>query len=171
MIGVDLFVSCGAEVDSYRNTALDVFRRIEQMFDRELNVPLAIGNWDFRIDNPRVVQAGGLAARSLDMVQRTNAMIAIFGQGLPRITCQEIREAFRQRQAGASVEVWLFLDRQLRGRPHADFVSRIRREFHEQIVFGEYTSELDFQAMLFTTLIPYLLRRLRQAPVPMSEAS
>jgi len=98
-------------------------------------------------------------------------MIAVFGESLPRITCQEIRQAFRLRQDGTPVDVWVFLNRQLRRRRHMDFISRIKRQFHEQVVFAQYESELDFQATLFTTVTPYLVRRLVQAPIPLGEPS
>ena len=171
MVGVDIFISCGAEVERYREIGHNALVQIEHMFRYELDVPLAIGNWDFRRDAPRIVVPGGLATRSLSMVERTNAMIAIFGAALPQITCQEIRKAFRLRQAGNPVEVWLFLSQQLRSRRHTDFLARIRRDFGQQVVFAQYGDELEFQAKLFTSVIPFLLTRFRQAAVPIGDPS
>lgn len=171
MIGVDIFISCGDEVATYRDVGQAVFRSLEHMFRNELEVPLAIANWDFRADAPRVVRAGDLAARSLAMVERSNALIAIFGADLPKITCKEIRRAFSLRQRGSPVDIWVFLDRGNRSRRHAEFVARIKRQFHEEIIFTLYESELDFQAKLFTTLTPYLFRRFMQAPVVLGETA
>lgn len=170
MLALDVFISGGDEIESYRNIGLEVLRHLQQMFQKDIGVPLAIGTWDFRIDPPTVVRAGALAARSLSMVDRTNCIVVVFGSQLPKITCREIRHAFELRSRGQQVEVKVFLNRQLKTRSHGDFLRRIRGKFREEVVYSQYESELDFQAKLFTTLTPMVIGKLREAGIPLGVA-
>ena len=167
MLGLDVFISGGDEVAPYRSVGMDVIRHLQQMFQKDLNVPIAIGTWDFRIDPPAVVPAGTLAARSLSMVERTNCIVVVFGAQLPKITCREVRHAFELRRRGDRVEVKVFLSRQHRTRSHSDFLRRIKKKFHEEVVYSQYESRLDFQAKLFTTLTPFVIGKMREAGMPL----
>ena len=170
MLGLDVFISGGDEVAPYRTVGMEVLRHLQQMFQKDLNVPLAIGTWDFRIDPPAVVPPGTLAARSLSMVERTNCIVVVFGAQLPKVTCQEVRHAFKLRQRGERVEVKVFLSRLRRTRSHSDFLRRIKTKFHEEIVYSQYESKLDFQAKLFTTLTPFVIEKMREAGITLGAA-
>jgi hypothetical protein len=170
VLGLDVFISGGDEVASYRSVGMDVLRHLQQMFQKDLNVPLAIGTWDFRIDPPAVVPPGTLAARSLSMVEQTNCIVVVFGAQLPKITCREVRHAFVLRQRGERVAVKVFLSRQHKTRSHSEFLRRIKRKFHEEVVYSQYDNRLDFQAKLFTTLTPFVIERIREAGLPLGAA-
>jgi hypothetical protein len=137
------------------------------MFQKTMDVPISITNWDYRIDPPMVVPGGAVATRSLQMVERSNALIAVFGAAVPDITCQEIRQAFQLRQQGNPVEVWTFLNPDAKTDDHDAFLEAIRAEFGVDIVYAPYKDPLEFQAKMFTTLIPYLLKRIADAGVPL----
>lgn len=167
MIAVEVFISGGADTDECRDVSLAVIRHLQQMFQKTMGVPISIGNWDYRIDPPAVVPGGAVATRSLQMVERSNALVAVFGAAVPEITCQEIRQGFQLRSEGNSVEVWTFLNPDAKTEDHETFLRNINEEFGVQIVYTPYRNLLEFQAMLFTTMIPYLLRRIEDAGVPL----
>lgn len=171
MIRTEIFVSGGAEIDELRNVSLEAFRRLEHMFIHELGTELSIGNWDFRIDAARVVPRGALALRSLQMVEMSQACVGIFGTECPDVTTQEIRHCFELRRDGERVEVFVFVNPDLRTAEHDDFFAAIRDEFGEQVVWAPYYSALEFQAALITTLVPYLIRRLGINLAPLGEAA
>lgn len=159
MLEVAVMISNGENEDPYRDCAKRVIERLNHMFRQDLNQALYVTNWDYRLDPPGVVPAGDLAVRSLSMVTRSEALVAIFGSTVPDITAQEVRRAFEKRRRGTSMPVWTFLNPGLKGHRHETFVEEIRNDFNEQIVWAHYTDLLDFQGLLFTTLTPYLLKR------------
>ena len=103
-------ISNGADTNRYRDIAVNVAADVAHLFTYELGQPVGIRQWDYRRDNPRVVPAGALAARSLSMVERSECLLAILGATVPNITSQEVIRAFERRQAGERVDFWLFLN-------------------------------------------------------------
>jgi hypothetical protein len=170
VLGLDVFISGGDEVASYRNIGLNVIQHLQQMFQKDLNIPVAIGTWDFRLDPPGVVAAGTLSARSLSMVERTNCIVVVFGGDLPKLTCKEVRHAFKLRERGNDVEVKVFLSRLHRTRSHSDFLRRLKQRFHEEVVYAQYDSRIDFQAKLFTTLMPFVMKKMAAAGITVTAA-
>jgi hypothetical protein len=160
VIRIEIFISGGGEIDALRDVAADALRRLEHMFFHELRVELSIGNWDFRVDSPRIVPSGQLATRSLQMVDLSHAAVAIFGSECPHVTTQEIHHCFELRRDGARVEVFVFVNPELRTDEHDAFFRSIDDEFGEQIVWAPYRTELELQAGVLTALTPYLLRHL-----------
>lgn len=160
MIDVRIMTSNGADTNRYRDVVNDVLVRMNHMLSNELTLDVTLTNWDYRQDVPRLVPAGELAARSLNMVDRAEALLAIFGRRLPSITCAEIRRAFERRQHGEQCEVWVFLNRDRVTGEHRRFFDELAVEFGEEIVYAHYSNTLDFQARLFTTLVSFVLRRL-----------
>jgi hypothetical protein len=159
LIEVAVMISNGDDTNMFRDRALDVVRRLHHMFVHQMGVGLGITNWDYRLDPPGIVPAGTLATRSLSMVDRSEALLAIFGPTVPTITSEEVWRAFERRRSGEQAEVWTFLNPDQKTSDHDAFVERICSEFGEQVVWANYRDELDFQGRLFTTLLPYLLGR------------
>jgi hypothetical protein len=160
VISIEIFISCGDEVDDLRNVGNDVLRRLDHMLTNEMNLgEVVVRNWDFRLDAPRVVDPGHLATRSLRMVEKSNALVAIFGAELPIITQQEIRRVCEMRRDGLDVEVFVFVDHALRTPEQAQFFAELANDYAQQIVYAQYQTELEFQAGLFTALTPFVLRR------------
>src|SRR5439155_12507474 len=157
-VELDLFISCGSDVNKYRDLGRGTFKLLEDTF-LEMAVPLYIRNWDYRTDPPRVVPVGAVAARSLNMVDRSHGLIAIFGSTLPRVTCAEIREMFDRRRRGQRVEIWVFVNPDKKTQEHAGFFEQVKKEFGEEIIYSLYRSPTDFQGMLFRTLIPFIFGR------------
>lgn len=156
---VKIFISCGSDVDRYRDTGKAAFETIEHMFEHELDYPIAVRSWDFRLDAPRIVRPEDMAARSLAKVEGAYAMVGIFGRRCPGITQREIRRAFELRRDGAEVEVLVFVNPNTKESAHDTFIREIRDEFGEQIVYQPYRNRLEFQARFLSALIPLLLKK------------
>ncbi len=165
MLDVALMISNGADTDPFRDLAGTVAAAVAHVFTYELEEVVVIRDWDYRMDNPRVVPAGALAARSLSMVEKSECLLAIFGPTVPMITSQEITRAFERRQAGEQVDFWLFLNPDQKNADHNAFLDGIAARFGERIVYSEYRSEMEFQARAMTTLFAYVARRLFLRPV------
>lgn len=166
MIRVEIFISCGAEVEKFRDIGNGVLRLLDHMFANEMDQEVAVRTWDFRNDAPRVVQAGELAARSLTMVGRSQGLVAIFGEEVPEITQKEIQEAFELRRHGREVSVWIFLDPEKKAAKLEEFLESIRNDFGEEVIYGHYRTDLEFQSALFNALTPYVFRKLGVAVQP-----
>jgi hypothetical protein len=162
LILVDIMISNGSDTDRYRDVAAGVLDMMGHMLLYQLNVPLSLTNWDYRRDPPAVVPAGQLAARSLEMVERSQALLAIFGRRVPRVTCLEIRRAFERRQAGHTHPVWVFVNPKTKTDKHQEFFDQIKHDFGEEIIHAPYTDRLSFQSKVFTTIMPHLLAAGRQ---------
>jgi hypothetical protein len=67
LLDVELMISNGADTNRYRDIAVNVAADVEHLFTYELGQTVGIRAWDYRNDNPHVVTAGALAARSLSM--------------------------------------------------------------------------------------------------------
>lgn len=159
LVDIEVFISCGSDVNRYRDIGDAVLRRLQHMLVRELALEVRLDTWDFREAAPHVVPAGNVSSLSLAMVEQSNALVAIFGRRSPRITRQEIRRAFEMRQAGRPVEIFTFMNPGQKQSVHDNFLDAVRDEFQEQIVWTPYSNGLEFQAKLFTTLTAYALRR------------
>jgi hypothetical protein len=157
---VEVFISNGSDTNTYRNTAVDVLKRLQQLLQAELNYDVAITNWDYRLASPTLVPAGELAGPSLRVVDRSHACIAIFGRSCPRITRQEVREMLVRQQRGESVELFVFVDPKKKGLAHDQFFEDLTDAFGIELVWAPYSDPLSFQAILFTTLIGFLLNHL-----------
>jgi hypothetical protein len=105
---VELFISNGSDTNRYRDVAADVGHRLTQLLQYELGYDVGIVNWDYRRATPTVVPAGTLASTSLRMVDRAEALVAIFGRRDPTVTKEEIRQAFRRLDTGEAVDVFVF---------------------------------------------------------------
>ncbi len=159
MVDIEVFISCGSDVNRYRDIGQTVLRRLAHMLVRELGLAVRLDTWDFREAAPRVVPAGSVSSLSLAMVGQAQALIAIFGRKCPQVTREEITKAFEMRRAGDPVEVFTFVNPQQREAAHDAFFQTISDDFQEQILWTPYSNSLDFQAKVFTTLTSYALRR------------
>lgn len=161
MRDVQVFISNGSDTDRYRETAADVLGRLRQLLQFEMQYDVTISNWDYRLSSPTIVPAGSLATASLRIVDRSHALIAIFGRRCPRITCEEVRRAFQRRAAGEPIEVFIFVNPSLRTGQHDSFFMDLHDTFGLEPVWAEYNSRLSFQAHVFTTLVGFLLEHLQ----------
>ena len=160
MIGVKLMISNGHDTDTYRDRAQDVIARLQHMFLYQMtNANLYLSEWDYRRDPSMVLPAGGIATRSLAMVDSSEGLIAILGPTVPRVTSKEIRRACQRIRDRERVEMWTFVNPDQITPSHDRFFARIKKDFGQEIVWSRYHNELEFQAMLFTTLVPYLAGR------------
>jgi len=159
MTAVRVMISNGHDTDVYRDRAQDVLARAQHMFLYQMGTDPYVTEWDYRRDPSTVVPLGGVATRSLAMVDYSEALLAILGPTVPRITSQEICRACERRRDGDAVELWTFVNPAQTTARHERFFARVKREFGLEIVWSPYTNELDFQATLFTTLFPYLSQR------------
>lgn len=159
MIELWVFVSGGAEVREQRDLAVDVIRAVERIFVFELNVDLVLRNWDYRDEPPELVGLDQFAARSLRMVDRSHAVMAILGPTVPRVTGQEIRRAVERFTAGQTDRVWVFVDEAMKNDKHRRFVQRIAHDLSVQVVYQPFTTPLDLQRKLFVALTPLVIRK------------
>ncbi|HEX3840765.1 MAG TPA: hypothetical protein VHU85_08235 [Acidimicrobiales bacterium] len=159
MIEIRVMIANGGDTMGYRDRALDVIQRVNHLFLHELNLEMSVTNWDFRRDTPTVIPEGTMAYRSLSMVDRSEVVLAIFGPTVPKITRKEMWHAFERRRAGDAVDVWTFVDPRKLGKVHTDYFGKIKKEFHEEIVWTEYRNKSDFQGTMFTTMFRYLIGR------------
>jgi hypothetical protein len=165
VLDVALIISNGSDTDQFRDIARSVAAQVAHLFTYELEEVVSIRPWDYRMDNPRVVPGGGLAARSLSMVEKSECLLAILGPTVPNITSQEITRAFERRQAGEQVAFWLFLNPDQKNAAHDEFLDGIEASFGERIVYSEYHHAMEFQARAMTTLFAYVTTRVFGRPV------
>lgn len=160
MRDIQVFISNGSDTDRYRDVAADVLNRLRQLLQYELGYDVTISNWDYRNAPPGVVPAGSLAGVSLGVVDRSNALIAIFGRRCPRITRDEVRRALERKSAGEDIELFTFVNPRLKTTQHDAFFAEMRADFGVEIVWAPYANRLTFQAQVFTTGIGFLLKHL-----------
>src|SRR5947207_15411957 len=110
MIGVTVFISCAADADHLRDIAADVMIRLTQMFNSQTDWALYIYQWDYRKDPGGPVHGAALAARSLEELDKSDGVVAIFSERIGRIATAEIDRAFAMYRADPSFEVWPYLD-------------------------------------------------------------
>jgi hypothetical protein len=167
VIEIELFISCAQDVEALRNTAQNVIHLLDHMLRNEMGQGVFIGEWDFRVDAPRVVAPEDFSARSLKMVERSSGIVAIMGDRIGDVSKEEIRRAFEMRRDGMPVMVWTFLDPAKKTQEHEEFVAEVLEDFNELIVYTEYRDELEFQGKLFVALIPHLLQRVETTLGPL----
>jgi hypothetical protein len=160
MILVRLFISCAGDADDLRDIAADVMHRLTQMFVSQTPWPLFIYQWDYRKDPGGPIPADQLAARSLEELRLAEGVVAIFSARVGKIATEEIRVAFELRLGATGFEIWPYLDPAKRGLAHTTLMRSIARRYSPlRLVYEPYSDPFDFQAKLFTTLVPYLLKR------------
>ncbi len=159
MIEIRVMIANGGDTEEYRDRALDVIGRMNHLFLHEMRLGLSITNWDYRLDSPTVIPAGTMAVRSLSMVDQSELLLAIFGPTVPLITSQELKEGFERRRDGANIEICTFVNPDSITQAHEEYFRSITDEFGEEIVYGQYQDELQFQGTLMTTLFKYLIQR------------
>jgi hypothetical protein len=167
MRAITFFVSGGSDTNRQRDIAEDTIRRLGQVIESELLLDATLRSWDYRISTPTVVPRGGLAGPSLSNVDRSEALVAIFGARLPSVTQEEIRHQFRRRRDGEPVEVYVFVNPSKLTDRHWEFFGAIEHDFGEAIVFAQYMTNLDFQALLYSTLFNFLFRQLATSTPPL----
>jgi hypothetical protein len=171
VVELDVFVSCGSEVEALRDIAGRVLRALEFSFLRGLRIPMTIRNWDYRDEPPEVVARGEFSSRSLRMLDSSQAVIAILGATIPPVTSEEILRAIGRYAVGEADNVWLFVAAATRGEVHSKYLRRIKRKTGMVVVYQEFDSETDLQEKLFVALIPYVVRKAilqRQTMVPIA---
>ena len=152
-------ISCGAEMTSHRRVAQNALRLVQQMFTFQMNTVVSFVDWDFRDDAPRVVPAGDMAARSLEIASTSDVVIAIFGAELPPITREEVRKAAERKANGEEVELLVYVHKRKRTAAHDEFIKAINDEFGAQIVWTPFETMVDLQGRVFMALIPYALEQ------------
>jgi len=167
MLEIWVFVSGGSETDDYRDVAKRVIRAVERIFVVGLERDVVLRHWDYREESPDIVPLGQFASKSLRMVDRSGAVIAILGEEIPRVTGNEIRRAIDQLTAEKTDKVWLFIDAAKKNDNHRRFVRRLRRAHRVEVIYQEFTDPLDFQEKAFVALTPYVVRQ----SYPSEEAS
>jgi hypothetical protein len=160
---LEILISNGSDTNRYRDIANDALRRLQQTLQFDMRLAVTILFWDYRDAPPTVVPRDALAAASLATVDRSNAVVAIFGRRVPDITTQEIRRAFQRRRDGTAVDIFVFVNQQRMTAEHQDFFDEIRDTFGEMIVYQSYSNPVEFQARLYTLLFKYLFEQLATA--------
>jgi hypothetical protein len=154
------FLVCGSsDTNHLRDLADAAIRRFQQVLRRELDLPIFFESWDYREATPTVIPKGTLAATSLATVDRSNAVIPIFGRRLGRIASEELERAFQRRKRGEAVEVIAFVHPGQRTARQRAFFDRLTETYGEEIVFGEYHDRLEFQARFDAWLFRYLFEK------------
>jgi hypothetical protein len=159
LIQLDVFVSCGSEVENLRDVAGRVVRAVERAFYDGLDIPVSVRPKDYRDWSPEVVPAGGFSARSLAQVDKSSAVVGILGPTVPKVTAKELMRAVRRYADGESDEVWLFLASATKDEVHRRFLRRVKRVTKMNVVYQEFDDQSDFQEKLFVALIPYVVRK------------
>lgn len=157
---VAFFISNGSDTNRYRDTAVDVIRRLQQLLQAELNYDVALTEWDYRLASPTIVPVGGLAGPSLRVVDRSRVCVAILGRRCPRVTQEEIKEMLTRRQRGEAVELFLFVNESQMTSDHHSLFAEITAAFGVELVWAPYSDRVTFQATLFTTVVRFLLEHL-----------
>jgi hypothetical protein len=159
----EFLVSASSDTDHLRDLADASIRRFQQVLRTELRLPIFFESWDYREATPTVVPRGALAATSLATVDRSSAVIPIFGRRLGRIASQEISRAFDRRQRGEDIQVVAFVHPDQRTARQREFFNGITETYGEEIVFAEYHDRLEFQGRFDAWLFRYLFERLTTA--------
>lgn len=168
-----LLISCGEEMNRYRDRAVDVLARYTQMIRFERQGRFVMSQWDYRRDASRDETPGQLAARSLDAVEQSEGVIAILGPTVPEITRKEIRRVYDLRRSGRYRHLWCFgapgeersgADRMSR----SDFIFEIERDFEALRVYHSIVDETDFVASLIFEMMPWVVARCGPAFGPIS---
>jgi hypothetical protein len=156
---IRVMIANGGDTNEYRDRAIDVVKRLNHLFLHELGRDISITFWDYRLDSPTVIPAGSMSTRSLSKVDQSEFLLAIFGPTVPIITSQELIEGFERRLAGINIEICTFVNPDTITQAHTDYFQGIADNYDEEIVWGEYRDELEFQGTLMTTLFKYLIGR------------
>lgn len=171
MIQLDVFVSCGSEVENLRDVAGRVVRAVERAFYDGLDIAVSVRPKDYRDWPPEVVPTRQFSARSLAQVDKSSAVVGILGASVPTVTAKELMRAVKRYADGESDEVWLFLAAATKDEAHRRFLRRVKRVTKMTVVYQEFDDLGDFQEKLFVALIPYVVKKSildRQTPVESS---
>jgi hypothetical protein len=159
LVELRIFISCGEEVEPFRDIAGRVLNALRSAFVFGLSRSVTVTYWDFRDASPAVVPAGQYSAPSLGQVDKSRAVIGILGASVPQVTGDELILATRRLAEGRIDQVWLFLDKTTKSDIHAKFIRRVRRATKMQHLYQEFEGELDFQEKLFVALTPYFVTK------------
>lgn len=161
----NIFISGGDETNRQRNTALATFRTVEQMYGR-LGTPLAIKNWDFRIEPGETIPAGTFSRRSIQEARNAYAVIGIFGGSvpLPPVTKLELEDFYKRHAEGEDVDIAVFMKRPV-SRAHHAWRKKVERQHNIEIVYDDYADNIEFQRRLFSRLMIMLLPTLPPAAI------
>jgi hypothetical protein len=163
MKNLEILISNGHDTNRYRDLANDAMHRLQQTLQFEMRLAVTILWWDYRASPPTVVPRGALAAASLATVDRSNAVVAIFGSRVPNVTTQEIHRAFQRRRDGQPIDVFVFVNETRMSDEHRTFFTEIRDAYGEEIIYQAYANPIEFQAQLYTLLFKYLFEQLATA--------
>jgi hypothetical protein len=155
---IQVFISCGANRNAFRNAGVDVIRQLEQFLVSERGGPVLF-NWDYRTDLPRDVPVGELAARSLEMVDQAHILVGILGDDVPDLTRREILRAYERRARGEQMRPYVFADPAMANPDRDRLLRRVRRDFGRDIIWGSYSTRTDVIHLMYLTLFRYLLER------------
>lgn len=155
-----------ADADPYRTVASSVLGHFQSVLFDDLGYPIALHAWDYKSDTPRLVPKGRLAARSVQMVQNSETMIAVFEEDVGPVTKDEVREMVERRRDGEPVEVMVFLNPGKKGEELDGFFESLARECDWEPSWTPYTDELEFQALVFKALLKFIIPRLGTFQTP-----
>jgi hypothetical protein len=155
-----VLVSGAGDINPLRKLANDTLGRFEQVLQTELELPIHFGNWDYREATPTVVPVSDFSRMSLNAVDRSSAVFALFRRSWGAVTAEEIERAFQRRRGGEDVEVFAFVHPDQITTQHRDLFDDIAATFGEQIVYQEYRSQVQFQARFDACLFRFLFERL-----------
>jgi hypothetical protein len=156
---LQVFISCGAEVEAFRDLANRVLTMLEESFVYGLQIPVVIRTWDYRREPPEVVPEGQFAARSLRMVESAPVVVGILGATIPTVTSEELMHAIGQVASGRADNVLMFVSAGSRGPAHATFLDEITANTQMEVVFQEFDGNDDFVLKLVRALNPYVIRK------------
>jgi hypothetical protein len=152
-----------------RDISSDVIRRLDHVLRFDLGTRYNLNEWDYRLDPSRDEPIGHVPDRSLEAVDESEGVVAILGRRVPPVTRLEIRRVFELRQLGQRRELWVFV-RPPSGAASSgpagsdptvkDLIDEIRGDFGRELIYRSSRTELDFQASLMTTLLPFLISRI-----------
>jgi hypothetical protein len=168
VIELDVFVSCGSEVEALRDVAGRVLRAVERAFYKGLDIPVVVRIGDYRYWSPEVVPSGQFAAPSLAQVDKSSAVVGILGATVPTVTSKELIHAIGRYADGRSDHVWLFVAAATKADVHHRFLKRVKRATKMIVLYQEFDDPADLQEKLFVALIPYVVKKSileRQTPV------
>ena len=160
MIPVILFISCASDADHLRDIAADVMTRLTQMFTSQTPWPLMTSTNGTIARTPAGPFRDELAARSLEELRKSEGVVALFSARVGKIASEEIHAAFSIAESDPGFEILPYVDEAKKGPQHEALMHAIARDHKPlTLVYTPYVDEQDFQAKLFTALVPYLLKR------------
>jgi hypothetical protein len=163
---VRVLFSFATDVGRYRLIGRGVIDRINQMFTYNYRVPVRAIQWEYAQDIPGLSPKGHIADRSREIVAMSQLVILILGTRLGEISAEEIRAALESRQRGDYKELWLFRWTNHSDDAYEQLRTTVISDFEEEFRWTPFGSGLDLQGLLFTSLIPHLMRAVTPSYAP-----